>query len=59
MGLDYPATQVGVAGKVTVFYDPALGAQGLALANQMLGAVVGPYNDMQTYFGITGAVSAW
>ncbi len=52
--LDYPATQVGVVGKVTVSYDPALGAKGLAIAQQLLGAVEGPYNDMQTFFGITG-----
>jgi hypothetical protein len=41
-GLDYPATQVGVAGGITVFYDPSLGANGLALAQQMLGVVLAP-----------------
>ncbi len=54
--LDYPATQVGTVGNVTVAYDPALGAQGLALAQQLFHAVIGPYNDMQTFFGITGGV---
>ncbi len=54
VGLDYPATQVGTAGNITVSYDPALGAPGLALAQQLLGAVTGPYNDMQTFFGIAG-----
>ncbi len=53
-GLDYPATQVGVVGNITVSYDPSLGAQGLALAQQLLNSVTGPYNDMQTFFGITG-----
>ena len=33
VGLDYPATQVGVAGNVTVLYDPALGGSGLSLAS--------------------------
>lgn len=54
VGFDYPATQVGVAGNVTVFYDAALGAPGLALAKQLLGAVTKPYNDMQNWFGISG-----
>jgi len=35
-------------------YDSALGAQGLALAQQMLGAVAGPYNNMVAFFGIPG-----
>src|ERR1700730_2946529 len=52
--LDYPATQVGVTGNVTVLYDPALGPQGLAVAQQMLNAVTSPYNDMQNFFGIAG-----
>jgi hypothetical protein len=51
---DYPATQVGVAGSVTVYYDPSLGAQGQALASQLLGRVVAPYNDMETTFGVSG-----
>lgn len=54
MGLDYPVTLVGVVGNITVYYDPVLGAQGAALANQMLHAVSAPYNDMQTDFGIAG-----
>jgi hypothetical protein len=54
LGLDYPATQVGVAGNITVSYDSALGAPGLSIAKQLLGAVTGPYNDMQTFFGVSG-----
>jgi len=54
---DYPATQVGVTGNITVYYDPSLGAQGLSLATQLLNAVTGPYNDMQTFFGITGGTA--
>ncbi|HLW69595.1 MAG TPA: hypothetical protein VKS22_03130 [Candidatus Binataceae bacterium] len=54
-GLDYPATQVGVSGNITVAYDAALGAQGLNLAQQLLNAVTGPYDDMQRFFGIAGA----
>jgi hypothetical protein len=53
-GLDYPVTQVGVAGSITVFYDPSLGPQGLSLATQMLNVVMGPYKDMQTVFGVSG-----
>lgn len=51
---DYPANQVGVAGNVTVYYDPALGAPGLSLATQLLAAVTGPYTDMETFFGVNG-----
>jgi hypothetical protein len=51
---DYPATQVGTTGNITVSYDTALGAKGLALAQQFLASVTGPYDDMQTFFGITG-----
>ena len=39
--LDYPATQVGAVGNITVSYDSSLGAQGLALAQQLLGSVTG------------------
>jgi hypothetical protein len=52
--LDYPATQVGTVGNVTVAYDPALGAQGLALAQQLFNAAISPYNAMETFFGIPG-----
>jgi len=52
--LDYPATQVGVVGNVTVSYDSSLGQPGLDLANQLLGSVAAPYQDMETYFGISG-----
>ena len=58
LGLDYPATQVGVVGNIKVLYDSALGAQGLALANQMLHAVSGPYSDMQTDFGVAGGATS-
>jgi len=58
MGLDYPVTQVGVVGNITVYYDPALGSQGLALAQQMLHAVSAPYNDMQTDFGVAGGATS-
>jgi hypothetical protein len=51
---DYAATQVGVVGNITVSYDPALGAEGLALAQRMLNVVAGPYNDMEMLFGIAG-----
>ena len=37
-GFDYPATQVGVAANVTVYYDPALGSPGLSLAKQLVNA---------------------
>ena len=57
-GFDYPVTQVGVVGNITVYYDPALGAQGLQLAEQMLNRVGGPYNDMQAFFGIAGGAVA-
>jgi hypothetical protein len=53
-GFDYPVTQVGTQGNVTVYYDPDLGTPGQNLATQLLGAVTNPYNDMQTFFGITG-----
>ena len=54
VGFDYPATQVGIVGNITVSYDPALGAAGLTLAHQMLAAVAGPYNNMRSFFGING-----
>ena len=53
-GLDYPTTQVGVVGRVTVAYDPNLGSSGLALAQNMLGVVGAPYQEMQSIFAITG-----
>ena len=54
LGLDYPATKVGVVDNITVSYDPVLGTQGLSLATQMLKSVADPYKDMQTFFGIAG-----
>ena len=53
-GLDYPSTLVGTTGNITIYYATALGDPGLALANAMLGVVDGPYNDMETFFGISG-----
>jgi hypothetical protein len=53
-GFDYPATQVGVSGPVTVSYDPLLGASGLALAQNLLKVVAAPYQQMMSVFGITG-----
>jgi hypothetical protein len=54
-GFDYPATQVGVAGDVTVMYDPDLGQPALDVAHKLLGAVATPYQDMQAFFGTPGA----
>jgi len=51
---EYPATLVGTAGNVTIYYDPSLGAPGLSLAQQMLNAATAPYNDMQNFFAIAG-----
>ena len=53
-GLDFPTTQVGVVGNITVAYDPALGSSGLALAQEMLKVVLAPYQEMQSVFGIKG-----
>jgi hypothetical protein len=53
-GLDFATQQVGVVGNVTIAFDPALGAQGLTLAQQLLNRVAGPYEDMQSFFGIAG-----
>ncbi|HUA93612.1 MAG TPA: hypothetical protein VL991_13660 [Terracidiphilus sp.] len=53
-GFDYPVTQVGVTGNITVSYDPSLGAQGLTLAQQLLNVVAGPYQQMQSVFGLAG-----
>ena len=55
VGFDYPATQVGVVGNITVDYDPALGAQGLTLATQLLNVVSAPYQQMQENFGVAGS----
>ncbi len=57
-GLDYPATQVGVVGPITVYYDPSLGQQGLDLATQMLNFVIDPFVDMETFFGINGGATS-
>jgi len=55
LSFDYAPTQVGVVGEVTVSFDESLGPPGLALAQQLLSAVAGPYNDMQVFFGIAGS----
>jgi hypothetical protein len=57
MGLDYPATQVGVTGNITVSYDPSLGAPGLALAQQLLNVVAAPYQQMQSVFATAGGAT--
>ena len=54
---DYPATQAGVSGNVTVYYDPSLGPPGFALAQQLLNAIAGPYIDMQSFFGVMGGAA--
>jgi hypothetical protein len=54
-GFDYPATQVGTNGNITVYYDSALGTQGLAQAKQLLQSAPGPYSDMAAFFGIAGS----
>ena len=54
LGFDYPATQVGVTGNITVSYDPALGSQGQALAKELLNVALAPYQQMQENFGIKG-----
>ncbi len=51
---DYPATEVGVSGKVTVYYDPALGSSGLSIAKQLLAHAATPYDDMQVFFATNG-----
>lgn len=52
---DYPATQVGVVGNVTLYYDSSLGAPGLSLARQMLNFLIAQYCDMEAFFGINGS----
>ena len=53
-GYDYPTTNVGTSGSVTVLCDPALGNAGLDLARRLLARVGAPYTNMETLFGITG-----
>ena len=54
-GLDYPSTLVGTVGNITVYYATSLGASGQTLATAMLGRVIGPYSDMEAWFGVSGA----
>ncbi len=51
---DYPTTLVGTAGQTTVYYDQALGANGLANAQFLLVRVDAAYQVCQGYFGIPG-----
>ena len=53
-GFDYPSTEVGTAGNISVYYATSLGTSGQTLANALLGQVTGPYNDMEAFFGISG-----
>jgi hypothetical protein len=54
---DFPAQRLGVTpdGKVTVYYDPALGQAGIDLAQQFLGLAQQAYADSQAYFNVPGA----
>ena len=54
LGLDFPAAVVGTSGKVTVSYDPALGAQELTLAQRFLAVCHRPHVDMEVFFSIAG-----
>jgi len=53
-GLDFESTKVGASGNITVYYANSLGNSGKALANALLNLVTGPYNDMESFFGISG-----
>lgn len=52
---DYPVALVGTQGKVTVYYDPALGQPGLDMATKLLNAAASPYSDMESAFGVAGS----
>ena len=52
--LDYPATEVGSVGNISVYYATSLGAPGKNLADGLLKVVSGPYDDMESYFGVAG-----
>ena len=54
-GFDFPATQVGIIGNVTIYYDPSLGQKGLSLATQMLKSVSSAYADLEAFFGVSGS----
>src|ERR1022692_1568785 len=51
---DYPSTEVGSVGRVTVYYATSLGNRGETLAIAMLDVVLDPYNDMEKFFGVAG-----
>jgi hypothetical protein len=53
---DFPTQLVGTTadGKVTVYYDPALGAQGSALAQQILQISMNTYAECQAFFNVQG-----
>lgn len=52
--LDFPTTNVGAAGNIVVDYATSLGGDGGTLATALLGEVTGPYNVMETFFGVSG-----
>lgn len=54
-GLDYPATEVGTSGNVSVYYATSLGTPGQSLATALLGRVADPYSDMEGIFGVSGS----
>ena len=51
---DFPTEQVGVSGKVTMYYDPVLGASGQELAQQVLDMAGNTFAHCADYFGIAG-----
>ncbi len=52
---DYPTTLVGSSGQTTLYYDPALGSQGLTLAKFLLDRVDAAYAVCEGYFAIPGS----
>ena len=53
-GLNYPSTEVGTVGNISVYYATSLGTSGDTLANALLDLVAGPYSDMEAFFDIAG-----
>src|ERR1022692_1588546 len=61
-GFDYPATPVGTSiwkgsdgNPVTVYYDPATGASGLAIAQYVLSKIEDVMNSCDAWFGVKGS----
>jgi hypothetical protein len=55
-GFDYPTTKVGTSlGGVTVYYDPALGPQGLSVGQLVLSQVDGLMSSMSAAFATSTA----